>query len=74
MKVGERVTIERERLGSVERAMSEVLELRGDYAYLATPGRRRAFHIRTGKPRRAWLGWVIAAREIDPRAGRGTTR
>lgn len=61
-----------------------VLAVRGDYAFLLVSypvgdGRqalvRRAFHIRTGKPRRDHgRGWRLSQKHCDPRAGRGTTR
>ncbi len=54
-----------------------VIRVSRDYAYLDVEpaiqgGGVRAFHLRTGKPRRA-CRWELAERHRDPRAGRGTT-
>jgi hypothetical protein len=79
MKVGERISIVASN-GGTRRV--KVIEIRGDYAYVEFPSidplgapRVRAFHRRTGKPRRDYgAGWTLVAKHLDPQAGRGTTR
>jgi hypothetical protein len=76
MKAGDTVRIMGPRIGDTR--FVTVVRVERDYAYLDTePAIQRsgvrAFHRRTGKPRRA-NGWLLADVHLDPRAGRGTTR